>query len=136
LTARTTISQQLNLIELQTNDSQVALFLDTFLTLATRDKVMNLGTVRLILGCILSLLAIFAYFLKGVEHNKAKIRAQHGRTSSLINIVQIQDARLDNIEKHLSIPQENRGVFPPNDGLNNLEQKALDEYKEHHTNFG
>jgi hypothetical protein len=100
---------------------------------------MDLTTISLILGSVASMFAILAYVYKGInrriKYNKAKTSAQQGRTTALASAVEIQSLRLNNIEKHLSLPHEERGKFLLIDELIELEKKAIDEYENHHTNL-
>lgn len=100
---------------------------------------MDLTTISLILGSVASVFAIFAYLYKGInqriKYNKAKTSAQQGRTTALASAVEIQSLRINNIENHLSLPQEERGKFLPTRELIELEKKAIDEYENHHTNL-
>jgi hypothetical protein len=91
---------------------------------------LNLATISLILGAIASFLAILAYLYKGVRYNKARSKAQQGRIVSLFRIQQIQGQRLTRAEKHISKKDEG---YPIDDGLVQLEEEAMNEYKEHDT---
>jgi hypothetical protein len=100
---------------------------------------MNLGTISLILGSIASFLLILGYLYKGVtrgvKHNKARTLAQQGRIAAIANVSEYQGLRLGRVEKHLSLPEEERGKFYPDEELITLENKAMDEYESHHTNL-
>jgi len=100
---------------------------------------MSLVTISLVLGSIGSLFTVLAYLYKGVnrkiQYNKAKTLAQQGRTTSLANVAEFQSLRIGNIEKYLSIPEEERGKFLPSNELINLKNKAMNEYESHHTNL-
>jgi len=100
---------------------------------------MNLGTISIVLTCIASFMAIFAYLYNGiskrVKHNKARTFAQQGRIASVADAVEYQGLRTGRIEKYLSIPEQERGKFYPDEELINLENKAMDEYENHHTNL-
>jgi len=100
---------------------------------------MNLGTISLILGSIASFLLILGHLYKGVttgvKHNKARTFAQQGRIASIAAVTEYQGLRLGRIEKHLSIPEKERGRFYPDEELITLENKAMDDYESHHTNL-
>jgi hypothetical protein len=100
---------------------------------------MNLGTISLILGSVASFLGIVAYLYKGVnrgvQYNKARTLAQQGRITSVVSVVELQSLRIGNIEKYLALPAQERGRFQPSDELISLENKAMDEYENHHTNL-
>jgi hypothetical protein len=100
---------------------------------------MNLGTISVVLTCVASFMAILTYLYKGVnrgvQYNKARTLAQQGRITSVVSIVELQGLRIGNIEKHLSLPVQERGRFQPSDELLNLENKAMDDYENHHTNL-
>ncbi len=100
---------------------------------------MNLGTISLILGSIASFLLILGYLYKGVtkgvKHNKARTVAQQGRIASIANVAEYQSLRIGRIEKHLSLPEGERGRFHPDEELITLENKAMVEYESHHTNL-
>ena len=91
---------------------------------------MNLGTVSLILGSLAALFTILAYLYKGVRFNKARSKAQQGRIASIFRVQQIQGQRLTNLEKHMSRGDESYLI---NNGLLELEEEAMNEYKEHDT---
>jgi hypothetical protein len=91
---------------------------------------MNLATISLILGAIASFLAILAYLYKGVRYNKARSKAQQGRIASIFRIQQIQGERLTIAERHLAKKDES---YPIDNGLQRLEEEAMNEYKEHDT---
>jgi hypothetical protein len=94
------------------------------------EKKMNLGTISLVLGSLAALFTILAYLYKGVRFNKARSKAQQGRIVSLFRIQQIQGQRLTRAEKHISKKDEG---YPIDDGLVQLEEEAMNEYKEHDT---
>ena len=100
---------------------------------------MSLTTVSILLGSLVSFFTLLAYLYKGVntriKYNKAKTFAQQGRTTSLANAFEFQSLRISNIEKYLSLPPEEKGIFQPSNELINLENKAMDEYEGHHTNL-
>jgi hypothetical protein len=100
---------------------------------------MNLGTISLILGSIVSCLFIWGYLYKGVtkgvRHNKARTFAQQGRIESIADVAEYQSLRVGRIEKYLSLPEQERGKFHADDELINLENKAMEEYENHHTNL-
>jgi len=100
---------------------------------------MSLGTISLILGSVASFLLIWGYLYKGitkgVKHNKARTLAQQGRIASVADVAEYQGLRIGRIEKHLSLPEGERGRFHPDDELIALENKAMDEYENHHTNL-
>jgi len=100
---------------------------------------MNLGTISVVLTCIASFMAIFAYLYTGVtksvKHNKARTLAQQGRIASVASVLEYQGLRLARIEKHLSLPEQERRRFYPDEELITLENKAMDEYEGHHTNL-
>ena len=96
---------------------------------------MNLGTIGAILGAIASFLGILAYLDKGVRNNKARLKAEKGRVISLAEIVEIQGKRIEALEFHASLPREESESFKPNNPLIDLENKAREEYKNHHTNL-
>jgi hypothetical protein len=91
---------------------------------------LNLATISLILGAIASFLAILAYLYKGVRFNKARSKAQQGRIASIFRIQQIQGQRITRFEKHLWKKDEGYLI---DDGLAQLEEEAMNEYKEHDT---
>jgi hypothetical protein len=91
---------------------------------------LNLATICLILGGIASFLAILAHLYKGVQYNKARTKAQQGRITSLFRIQQIQGQRLTIIERHQSKKDDS---FPSDNGLQQLEEEAMNEYREHDT---
>jgi hypothetical protein len=92
---------------------------------------MNLATLNLIIGTIAGVIAILVYLWKGVRFNKARNKAQHGRTTSLAEVAIFQNQRISAIEKHLVATSN----FQPSEGLTTLEEKALSEYESHHTNL-
>ena len=96
---------------------------------------MNLTTIGAILGAIASLLAILAYLDKGVQNNKARLRAEKGRVISLEKIVRLQGERITALEDYASNPSDNGESFQPNKPLIDLENEARDEYKKHHTDL-
>lgn len=96
---------------------------------------MNLGTIGAILGAIASFLAILAYLDKGVRNNKARLKAEKGRVISLAEIVEIQGKRIEALEFYASLPKEEGESFKPNNPLIELENKAREEYRSHHTNL-
>jgi hypothetical protein len=91
---------------------------------------LNLATISVILGAIASFLAILAYLYKGVRYNKARSKAQQGRIASIFRIQQIQGQRLTILEKHQSKKDD---FFPTENGLQQLEEEAMNEYREHDT---
>jgi hypothetical protein len=91
---------------------------------------LNLATISLILGTIASFLAILAYLYKGVRFNKARSKAQQGRIASMFRIQQIQGQRLTLLEKHQSKQSDS---YPIDNGLQQLEEEAMNEYREHDT---
>jgi hypothetical protein len=91
---------------------------------------LNLATISLILGAIASFLAILAYLYKGVRYNKARSKAQQGRIISIFRIQQIQGQRLTILERHQSKKDDS---FPVDNGLQQLEEEAMNEYREHDT---
>jgi hypothetical protein len=96
---------------------------------------MTLGTIGAILGAIASLLGILAYLDKGVRNNTARSKAEKGRVISLAEIIEIQGKRIEALEFHASLPREESESFKPNNPLIDLENKAREEYKNHHTNL-
>ena len=96
---------------------------------------MSLGTIGAILGAIASLLGIFAYLDKGIRNNTARSKAEKGRVISLAEIIEIQGKRIEALEFHASLPKEENESFKPNNPLIDLENKAREEYKNHHTNL-
>jgi len=96
---------------------------------------MNLETVGLIVTIFGGALGILSVFWKAISRNKAKAKAQQGRIESIVDLLEIQSERTQNIERYLSIPEGERGPFQLEQGLVNLELKALDEYQKHHTNL-
>jgi len=96
---------------------------------------MNLETVGLIVTIFGGTLGILSVFWKAINRNKARAKAQQGRIESIVDLLEIQAERTQNIERHLSMPENERGSFQVEQGLVNLESKALDEYKKHHTNL-
>ena|SRR4028118_1009903 len=96
---------------------------------------MNLGTIGAILGATASLLAILAYLDKGVRNNTARSIAEKGRVICLAEISEIHEKRIEALEFHASLPREESESFKPNNPLIDLENKAREEYKGHHTNL-
>jgi hypothetical protein len=96
---------------------------------------MNLGSISLIVSTAGGVMAILGLFYKAIRYNNARGRAQQGRITSLYSIVEIQGERTRNIEIHLALPESERGKFQANEGLVNLEFKAINEYEEHHTSL-
>jgi len=96
---------------------------------------MNLGTIGAILGAIASFLAIAAYLDNGVRKNQARLRAEKGRVSCLAEIAEIQRKRIDALELHASRTKDENSYFQINNPLIDLEDKAMDEYKKHHTDL-
>jgi hypothetical protein len=91
---------------------------------------LNLATISLILGAIASFLAILAYLYKGVHFNKARSKAQQGRITSLFRILQIQGQRLTILENNQSKQDDFLSI---DNGLQKLEEEAMNEYREHDT---
>ena len=96
---------------------------------------MNLGTIGATLGVIASLFGIFSYLDKGIRNNTARSIAEKGRVISLAEIIEIQGKRIEALEFHASLPREESESFKPNNPLIDLENKAREEYKNHHTNL-
>ena len=96
---------------------------------------MNLTTIGAILGALASLFAILAYLDKGVQNNKARLRAEKGRVISLEKIVRFQGERIAALEDYASNSSDNSESFQPNKPLIDLENEARDEYKKHHTDL-
>ena len=95
---------------------------------------MNLGTINLIIGSVAGVVGILVYLWKGVRYNnKARSKAQSGRIIALVQIVEIQGERLTTLETYLS--KEDGGNYTVNSSLMKLEEKALQEYKNHDTNL-
>jgi hypothetical protein len=94
---------------------------------------MNLATINLIIGSVAGVIGILVYLYKGVRYNKARSKAQQGRITALVQIVEIQGERLTIIETYLS--KEDGGNYTVNSSLMKLEEKALQEYKNHDTNL-
>jgi len=93
---------------------------------------MNLVTVSVIIGTISSGSVILAYVYKGISRgisfNTARTKAQQGRITAIVDILEIQSERLTALEENAK-----RNGFEPTDGLRNLEQKAFEDYDSHHT---
>jgi hypothetical protein len=53
----------------------------------------------------------------------------------LAEIVEIQGKRIEALEDHASLPREDGNSFRPNNPLIDMENKAREEYKNHHTNL-
>jgi hypothetical protein len=96
---------------------------------------MDLGTIGAILGAIASCLGIFAYLDKGIRNNTARSIAEKGRVICIAEITEIQGKRIEALEFHASLPREESESFKPNNPLIDLENKAREEYKNHHTNL-
>jgi hypothetical protein len=96
---------------------------------------MTLGTIGAILGAIASLFGIFTYLNTGIRNNTARSKAEKGRVISLAEIIEIQGKRIEALEFHASLPREESESFKPNNPLIDLENKAREEYKNHHTNL-
>jgi hypothetical protein len=96
---------------------------------------MDLGTIGAILGAIASLLGILAYLDKGIRNNTARSIAEKGRVICLAEITEIQGKRIEALEFQASLPREESESFKPNNPLIDLENKAREEYKNHHTNL-
>jgi hypothetical protein len=96
---------------------------------------MNLATIGGLLGAVASFLAIVGYLNKGIKNNKARLAAEKGRVISLAEIVEIQGKRIEALEDHASLPREDGNSFRPNNPLIDMENKAREEYKNHHTNL-
>lgn len=91
---------------------------------------MNLVTISLILGAIASFLAILAYLYKAVRFNKARGKAQQGRITSIFRILQIQGQRLTLLEREQS---KKDNSYPVDSGLQQLEEEAMNEFRDHDT---
>jgi hypothetical protein len=96
---------------------------------------MNVGTIGAILGAIASFLVIVAYLQQEIKKNQARLKAEKGRVSCLAEIAQIQSKRIDALECHASRTKDENSYFQVNDPLIDLENKAMDEYKKHHTDL-
>ncbi len=94
---------------------------------------MTLGTLNLIIGSAAGVIGILVYLYKGVRYNKARSKAQQGRITALVQIVEIQGERLTTLE--ISLSREEGGNYMVNKSLIKLEEKALQEYKDHDTNL-
>jgi hypothetical protein len=92
---------------------------------------MNVGTLFAILGGLASFVAVLAYYDQRIRYNKARTRAQQGRTSALVQITNLQGKRLTAIEKYLQ--QEDGGNYQVNTELIELEKEALEDYNTHDT---
>ena len=95
---------------------------------------MNLVTVSLIVGTISSGFVIFAYLYKGISRsisfNTARNKAQQGRITAVVDILEIQSERITALEDNAK-----KNGFVPTAGLKKLEQKAFEDYNSHHTNL-
>jgi hypothetical protein len=97
---------------------------------------MNFGTIGAVLGAIASFMGIVAYLDKGVRRNKARLRAEKGRVTSLAKIVEIQGKRIRALEIHVSRSKEEDGFqFQANNALIDLERDEREEYKKHQTDL-
>jgi len=92
---------------------------------------MNVGTIIGVLGGIASFVAVLAYYDQRIRYNKSRTKAQQGRISALLQIIKFQGKRITVIETHLA--KESKGLYQINAELIELEEEALNDYKEHDT---
>jgi len=92
---------------------------------------MNLGTILAVLGGAGSGVALLAYYDQRIRYNKARTKAQQGRISALLQIIKFQGKRLTVVETYLA--KEDGANYQINAELIELEEEALEDYKEHDT---
>jgi len=92
---------------------------------------MNLGTILGVLGSAGSVVALLAYYDQRIRYNKARTKAQQGRISALLQIIKFQGKRLTAVETYLA--KEDGANYQINAELIELEEEALEDYKEHDT---
>ena len=92
---------------------------------------MNIGTILGVLGGAGSAVALLAYYDQRIRYNKARTKAQQGRIVALLQIIKYQGKRLTVVEHYLS--KEDSGNYQINSELIELEEEALEDYKEHDT---
>jgi hypothetical protein len=92
---------------------------------------MNLGTILAVLGGAGSGVALLAYYDQRIRYNKSRTKAQQGRISALLQIIKYQGKRLTVVEHYLA--KEDDGNYQINAELIELEEEALEDYKEHDT---
>jgi hypothetical protein len=92
---------------------------------------MNLGTILAVLGSAGSVVALLAYYDQRIRYNKARTKAQQGRISALLQIIKFQGKRLTVVETYLA--KEDGANYQINAEFIELEEEALEDYKEHDT---
>jgi hypothetical protein len=92
---------------------------------------MNVGTIVTILTGAGSFVGLLAYYDKRIRYNKARTRAQQGRITALVQIINIQGKRITVVETYLA--KEDGNNYQVNAELIELEEEALEDYKAHDT---
>jgi hypothetical protein len=92
---------------------------------------MNLGTIIAMLAGAASFVAVLAYYDQRIRYNKSRTKAQQGRITALVQIINLQGKRLTVVETYLA--KEDGANYQVNAELIELEKEALEDYKTHDT---
>jgi type II secretory pathway component PulJ len=91
---------------------------------------VNLGTVNLIIATLLGFMGVLVYLFKGMQYNKSRNTAQHGRIKALLQVVKYQGKRLTNLETYIA---KEDGHYLVNNELIELEEEAMNDFKKNDT---
>ena len=92
---------------------------------------MNIGTIVALLTGAASFVGLLAYYDQRIRYNKARTRAQQGRITALVQIINLQGKRISVVETYLA--KEDGNNYQVNADLIELEKEALEDYKAHDT---
>ena len=92
---------------------------------------MNVGMILAVLAGAASFVAVLAYYDQRIRYNKSRTRAQQGRITALVQIIKLQGKRLTVVETYLA--KEDGANYQVNAELIELEEEALEDYKDHDT---
>ena len=92
---------------------------------------MNVGTIFAVLGGAGSFVAVLAYYDQRIRYNKARTRAQQGRITAWVQIIKLPGKRITVMETYLA--KEDGNNYQVNAELIELEEEALEDYKNHDT---
>jgi hypothetical protein len=92
---------------------------------------IGMGTIVAILTGAASFVGVLAYYDQRIRYNKARTKAQQGRITALVQIINLQGRRITVVENYLA--KEDSNNYQVNTELIELEKEFLEEYKTHDT---